>query len=210
MPAFHIGRHPFKTKQAATLRVRQILHAAALNEPLTGAEGDLIASLYSLHPRREGEPTHFQVGLNDYHGSLTRGFHAILPDGGIVRWSYLPCLSPQTDAPSVTRAARAALALSQREALRAAYQGRAIIPCHFCRAGVTLEKAHVHHMPPKFRDILDAFISLIGLPEIVTAALGDDFLHPSLKRRWILFHDSVAQRVVLCAECNIKDERAAK
>jgi hypothetical protein len=207
IPRFILGIRSFKSKEDARAEVRRVLHGAEIDQPLVGADLTLVASLYARHPRRSGSPDRFCVGINDYHGSKTRGFHAFYDDGRKETFSYLPCLSPQTDAPNLLNSMRAAIMPSQREALRNAYAGRVMLGCSFCGVGLELESAHVHHMAPKFRDIADAFVALVGVPPVITAELGDDFADPKIKRRWVLFHDAVAQRTVLCADCNAKDER---
>jgi hypothetical protein len=208
MARISIGEREFKSKDAAAQEIRRILHSSPVDEPLTGGELALISALFARHPRKEETPVGFCVGTNSFNGARTIGFHGIREDGSRIVWSYKPCLSPQSDNPHLFRTMRAAIMLSQREALHAAYQRRAIIPCHHCQAGVTREVAEVHHLPPKFRDIADAFVALIGVPEIVNADIGDDFRDPGTKRRWIMFHDAVAQRVVLCRACNEADEKS--
>lgn len=216
MARFLIGHFAYPTKRDATADVRRILHAAPLDQPLTDRDLSLIAALYAMHPRRAGEPSGFMVALNNYHGTQTRGFQALWPDGRRDAFSYMPCLSPATDAPQLFAAMRAAIMPSQREALRAAYASRALIPCPWprpdgskCGRGVPLAAAHVHHKAPKFVDIADAFIALIGEPPAVhSAEFGDDFADAGIKRRFVLFHDAVAQRVVVCAACNALAERA--
>jgi len=208
MTRMTIGHFVYRSKREALAEIRRILHGSVLDEKLIERDASIIKCLYAMHPRRQGEPVAFCVGTNNYHGSLTRGFHAIMADGSIDRWSYLPCLSAVADQPSVTRAMRGAIMLSQREALRAAYASRGVISCK-CGKGVLLADAQVHHLAPKFRDIANAFIGLIGAPEVQHSDdLGDEFADLKLKQRWVLFHDAVAQRVVVCAACNAKDERS--
>jgi hypothetical protein len=208
MAKFLIGHFEFPTKYAAKAEVRRILHGVALDEKLQGREASLVRCLYAKHPRSKGEPVAFCVGTNNYHGALTRGFHAVMADGTRLQWSYVPCLSARADEPSLLRAMRAAIMLSQREALRAAYVGRALIRCNGnCGRSVPLAEAHVHHLSPKFIDIADHFVSLIGMPAVQHSDdLGDEFAEIDLKKRWIMFHDSVAQRVVVCAKCNAEAE----
>lgn len=209
MPVVQIGARTFKTKDAAKKEIRRILWDATLDAPLEGDKLQLITDLYNLHPRKEGEPIAFCVGENDFHGARTRGFHGLCADGSRIRFSYLPCLTPSADKPDLIRAMRAAIIPSQNEALKNAYRGRAFFPCHHCQKPVTRELAHVHHMYPKFRDISDAFVALVGAPPVVPALLGDEFADPRIMQRWIAFHDAVCQRVVLCAPCNAADERKA-
>jgi hypothetical protein len=212
MSRYFLGHRAFKTKDAARVEIRRILHAAEIDRPLIDGEASLIAALYAQHPRRSGTPDAICVGINDYHGTKTRGFHAIYADRREA-FSYIPCLNPGVDDPNLLKALRASLMLSQREAMRAAYHGRAFLKCglslpNVCRGPVPLASAHVHHLPPKFRDIADAFVGLVGLPSVVTGDIGDDFSEPETKHRWVRFHDAVAQRVIVCAPCNAADERA--
>jgi len=215
MPRFLIGHFAYPTKRAAETDVRRILHDAPLDVPLEGRNASLIAALYAMHPRRSGEPVSFHVGLNNYYSTPTRGFQAVSGDGSRTSFSYIPCLSPALDQPSLLAAMRAAIIPSQREAMRAAYANRALINCALriadgCSQAVPLAAAHVHHKAPKFIDIAEHFVSLVGLPEVINSTgFGDDFADPISKRRWVLFHDAVAQRVVVCAACNAADERNA-
>lgn len=211
MSGFSVGEISFKTKKAATLDIRRILHSAAIDAPLEGDSLALIAALYETHPRREGSPVTFCVGTNNYHGALTRGFHAIHADGSRTRWSYIPCLNPAADEPSLLKVLRAAIIPSQREILRIYYHGKAFRPCSHCTKPVQREDANVHHLQPKFRDISDAFIGLIGMPQVRTGDdLGDDFVEPGFRQRWVQFHDAVAQRIILCPACNAADEKNDK
>lgn len=203
-----IGTCTFKTKDAARAEIRRILHSSPIGAALTESDLTFVRALYEMHPRKKGAPVAFCVGINCFHGSNTRGFHAIHPDGARTPWSYLPCLSPETDAPNLVKALRAAIMDSQRTALRKNYGERATRPCHACKQPVARKNAHVHHLPPKFRDIMNAFLGLVGSPEIVTAPLGDALADDRIAARWVAFHDSVAQRVVLCAGCNAEDERS--
>lgn len=212
MTQLTLGPVSFKTKQAATIDIRRILHSAVLGEYLSGRDLAIVSALYERHPRRNGTPQAFCVGINDYHGSLSRGFQAIFADGSRKPFSYIPCLSPTLDAPSIVKVMRAAIMLAQREALHSHFQGKVFVRCALscspsCIANVQLHEAHVHHLHPKFRDIADHFISLVGIPEIQTGRLGDDFVDVRMRRRWITFHESVAQRVVVCPACNAEDER---
>lgn len=205
---FTIGVREFDSKKKAQTEIRRILHSSPLNVELGGDDLQLISDLYKMHPRGQGTPHAFIVGLNDYHGCATRGFQGIFSDGSRVAFSYTPCLNPSTDKPQIVAAMRAAILPSQRQALMAYYRNKALVPCLHCKAGLTIDKAEVHHMLPKFRDIVDAFVGLIGEPKINTAEIGDDFSDFSMKKRWIQFHDAIAQRVILCAKCNREDEKA--
>jgi len=208
MGAFSIGPLWFKTKKAAMAEVRRVLHSATIDAPLTADDLQLISTLYELHPRREGNPVIFRVGINKYHGAQTRGFHAVHADGSHTAFSYIPCLNPTADEPSVLKVLRASIIPSQREILRRYYGNVVFRPCSTCKTPVQYQHAHVHHINPKFRDIADTFIGLIGMPQVRTSdQLGDEFCEPELRHRWIKFHDSVAQRVILCARCNADDEK---
>lgn len=211
LTAFTIGTFWFKTIAAAKLEVRRILHAATIDQPLDGDNLRLIAALYDRHPRREGSLAGFCVGTNRYHGAITRGFQAIMADGSHIPWSYGPCFNPAVDEPSLMKVLRASIMFSQNEALKKYYAGAIFYPCRHCKKPLQRQDAHIHHLFPKFRDIADAFIGLIGLPHVRTSDnLGDEFSEPELRRRWVQFHEAVAQRAVLCASCNAADERAAK
>ncbi len=207
MATLTLGLRSFRSKDAARAEIRRILHSREIDRELTDTDDTLIRALYNQHPRKDGSPRAFCVGINRYHGADTRGFQALYDDGSRKPWSYIPCLTPENDAPNLLSAMRAAIIPSQRDALRNAYQSRDIIRCYHCKSDVEKPAAHVHHLPPKFRDIASAFIGLVGIPVVRTAALGDDFADQGLKQRWVAFHDAVAQRVVLCADCNRKDER---
>jgi hypothetical protein len=210
MARFLLGYVAFATKAAATAEVRRILRLTPLEVPLTDRDAGLITALYARHPRGRGVPVSFHVGTNSYYGSLSRGFQAVFADGSRHSFSYLPCLSPQIGQPNVLAVMRGAVMPSQRLALQQAYQGRAQIRCALgCGAMLDLAAARVHHKWPKFRDIADAFLSLVGAPELISAedSLSDRFADPRLEDRWVRFHDAVAQRVVVCAACNAADER---
>jgi len=204
-----IGTRKFKTKDAAAREVRRILNSAELHIPLTGDDLNLISSLYELHPRRRQDvkPESFCVGINSFHGTLTRGFHAIFPDGTRDQFSYRTCLTPTTAAPSLIGALRAAIMASQRQALHDYYRGRPVLACWRCKQPTPIETAHVHHLYPKFRDIADHFVSLIGLPKVEAEVIGDAIADNVIQSRWQHFHDSVAQRVVSCPKCNAQAER---
>lgn len=174
----------------------------------------LISELFRMHPRAHEKVdrgvTGFMVRVNDFYGALTRGFHVIHDDGCTTAFSYLPCMNANSDAPSIAGAARAAIMMSQREILREAFRRRETIPCAYCPRELTKDKAHIHHEPPKFRAILDAFISANGEPKITNAlGLGDAFADPLVRLNWIRFHDARAVRVAVCAPCNYAAERKA-
>jgi hypothetical protein len=206
-----LGTVVFRTKREATAEVRRILHSAPIEVAFADRDLTLIAALFDRHPRRPpGEVVKFCVGINNYRGALTRGFQAHFADGEVSRFSYIPCLSPTADSPSLVKVMRAAIMLSQRVKLREYYRGRPFMPCHECKADVEISVAHVHHTDPKFQDIADHFVSLIGVPGVVSGAideLGDEFADMAIKACWIAFHDAVAQRVVVCAACNWAAER---
>lgn len=202
-----IGTHSFASKRDAMIAVRKVLNTAELDQHLAGDDADLIAAIYAMHPRKTTQPVAaFCVSTNNFRGALSRGFQAITTDDKIP-WSYLPSFNPDLAEPSLIKVMRDATMLLQREALHLAYAGRAIVPCSNCRAGLTIANANVHHLHPKFRDIAEAFIALVGIPAIQTNRIGDDFCDEKIKQRWLLFHESVANRAILCRACNAADER---
>ena len=211
MAEIKIGSQSFKTKQAAAREIRRILHGAELNTDLIDAEANLIAALYARHPRPRLNqvPKGFHVAINNFHGSLSRGFHAIFADGSFDAFSYRPCLTPEVATPSVLQVMRAAIIASQREVLRSVYWRirPSLAKCWRCKDFVPIEAAHVHHLHPKFIDIADHFISLIGFPRIEKGKIGAVFVDNVMLNRWQRFHESVAQRVVTCAKCNAEAER---
>jgi uncharacterized protein DUF3223 len=213
MTQFLLGQRIFKTKRQAELEVRRILHTAPIDQLLSDDEDRLIRALHELHPRREiADPLGFCVSINDYRGTPARGFQVVDPFGSQSPFSYRPCLYPASAVPSVIAAMRGALHASMRSFVRASYHGRALLPCYLGGHLISIADAQAHHLPPnKFRDIAEAFIGLLGLPEIVTAPAmpGDDFADLELKQRWIAFHNSLAWLQVVCAKCNLEDERAS-
>ena len=72
---------------------------------------------------------------------------------------------------------------------------------------MAFKDAHVHHEPPKFRDIAQAYCDEHGVPACETADLGDRFVDPAEGAKWLSFHDARAKLAILCARCNLADER---
>jgi hypothetical protein len=213
MTCIRIGRFFFSKRKDAEAEVRRILHSATFDVPLAGAERDMIAGLFDLHPhvaevkQRQGI-LGFTVKQNDYHGALTRGFHA-LHARGTTPFSYMTCFDPRRATPNALSAMRAAIMLGQRTIMVRAFGGRETVECTLCHAPTGRPRAHVHHMPPwKFAAIAAAFLAE-GTPQFVGSIyIGDSFADLADHHRWLAFHDARAVRVVVCAGCNAAAERA--
>lgn len=214
MPPFTIGIRTFPRKADALAEVRRILHYWQIDELIRGDDFVLLRCLFDMHPRRSEAAkrgvTGFMVRLNDFHGTLSRGFHVVHYDGSTSGFSYRPCMNPDSDEPSVFAAMRAAIMLGQRRIMMEQFAGRDAMPCPTCRRPITRRDAHVHHLPPhRFRDIAKAYIAIHGEPQVVHSAssFGDSFSDLSRQHHWVEFHDARANRLVVCAACNFAAER---
>lgn len=210
--AFPIGTQTFPTKGAAVEAVREILNAAELDRPLIGDKGVFIREMFALHPNAAEKARRgvagFAVRINDFHGSLSRGFHVLHDDGSSTPFSYQPCLNPKKPPLGATGAMRAAIMLGQRRVMMEWFGGKAVKSCPACDRSITPATAHVHHLPPnRFRDIVAAYVDRHGEPEISKAVLGVTFASAAVQHRWVEFHDARARRVVICAPCNYAAER---
>lgn len=212
MACIRIGAHWFKRKGDAVKEIRRVLHEATLGQNLVGDDLDLIRALFAMHPgaadenMRKGIPLNFCVREHSFHGTRTRGFYA-LHLREFTAFSYLTCLDPRRSEPNLLAVMRASILLGQRRVKQEYYLGRDIAPCAYCKKDTAFKEAHVHHEPPKFQEIVDAFIADHGSPKCKSAALGDEFEDPADLRRWIAFHDACAARVVVCPACNYAAER---
>lgn len=213
MARFVIGTWSYPTKEAARTAVRKILNSAELDRRLVGDRAVFISHLFALHPRAAekalpGVDGH-GVRINDLKGIITRGFHVLHPGLTSTPWSYQPCFNPLLAEPSAIGAMRASIILSQAAFRRSQFGAGDTIPCACCKEQVTRKAAHVNHEAPnQFRELVRRFIERYGEPEVVSSEdFGDDFRSARMRALWLDFHDTSANRVVVCAPCNYAAER---
>ena len=151
---FVIGTRTYRTKGEAQQAVRDILHGVELDTTIVGDRGVLLGHLFALHPEAAEKAASGVIGhmvrLNDFHGTLTRGFHVVHPSNHTTAWSYFPCFNPSRIEPSVTAALRAAIMLSQASFRRQVFAWSDVEPCGICSKPTERKFSHIHHLAPKF------------------------------------------------------------
>lgn len=209
-----LASREFKTKKDAIAEIRRILHLTPLGDRIEGADLDLLTALFQRHPGAAKECAHkgivlgFIVQEHSYHGAITRGFYA-LHLRSTTPFSYQTCLNPELHTPDHLKVMRATIMTGQHRAKLEFFRFRDTAACPRCMKQMAFYDAHVHHLPPKFRDIASAYIAAFGEPKCESATLGDQFCDAAERERWQQFHDERAKLEVICAACNHADERKA-
>lgn len=203
-----IGKFHFQKKANARACIRRILHSAAPGKPLEGDDGELIRALFALHPsaailkQRLGLVLSITAQEHQYGGVTMRGFYAHLMRERVA-FSYLTCLNPKRSVPDPLAVMRRAIMPGQHHFKLAFFDFRHDITRRgACGHPMSFNDADVHHRTPEFRHIAAAYMAKYGAPRCESAILGDDFVDPAERTRWLAFHDARAQLEVICRSCH--------
>lgn len=205
-----IGPVTYPNRTAAVKAVGAILQSRPLNRRLDGEDAEVAMALFDMHPGAPEKAPRGAVGhtirrIVFREGIPQRCFFAILPDGTEVDWSYRVALGVVPCGPSLTDAARAALADHVAAFKTDAFSRQEPHSCAASGRLITFDEAHVDHAPPwPFVAILRAFVAEFGAPAVVAVEpWGSDFADPADKARFLAFHHARAVLRILDGKVNI-------
>jgi Protein of unknown function (DUF3223) len=199
MPHYEIGCFSFPSKKAAIARIREILYAAPLRQPLAGEQKQLMRAVLSFHPdvatKVTGGCAAILVDVNiDLTGLSSRGFQIVHRDGTSIDFSYRVALGLASAVPRMEEAARCAVAPGIIVHKRTRFDGAMVIRCEETGEPITSEEAEVDHASPwPFRRILQEFVKQYGVRPIVDRGLSRVFASERDSELFRAFHDARAR-----------------
>ena len=215
--------HRFTTKREARENAQRIIreYESRPGEAITGQDAEDVTVMLHNHPDAKdkvgsGIDYHF-VGPNDRSGS---GFRVRRIDGTEVPWSYGKAINgvPEGARGELNRTLRDEVIKSTRIQRDKYFREHGEV-CYLTGRPIDPDNADAHHLQPwTFREIVEAFLKEerirpetakteaagIGVRRLVDRALAD---------RWVAFHDSRADIVMVSREAHHElngKERAAK
>ncbi|MEZ4614736.1 MAG: DCL family protein [Caldilineaceae bacterium] len=217
--AFIINGEKFATKKDLLTRVRQILHSYKDGQTLNMFDLAFIGDLLNNHPQAEqkigcGISSIFVKQNPVFHGN--RGFWIRREDGTQTDFSFMECLSPSSQKKKVLSAFRAAVEPFTFAFKQQFFDSLAdgIATCDYTGQVLTFVGSHVDHKPPNtFEKIFSDFIDNEDLDIAKIELLGgaqdnliqDEIADPTIKDRWITFHNQQAELRVVSSKANLSD-----
>jgi hypothetical protein len=133
--------------------------------PQVFAEDDVdwfVHCIREMHPRADAKLAKRVVGIRKYNRYGVNGDNLMLiyEDGSAMPFSWNKCCKGKqsSDGISVKNAMRAAVQDQTSAVMDAAFQAAAEIECPMCGDRITRNTAHVDHAPPKFADLVQAWL----------------------------------------------------
>ncbi len=209
------ARLPRGWKTKARNRCRSIV-ANTPDGPVTGADGDWLAALLTLHPdagEKIGKGIAF-IALGPVPGRKSRGFTVHRTDGTSTDFSWLECITPTSHRTRVLTAMREAVE-PQRIAFKQAEEKAGRLRCGVCGTDLTWPDTEIDHLPPVFQTLADTYAETAGgydKIKLVPSADGmiGQPLVPGDEQVWILYHQHTARLRVLCRPCHHEVTRQQK
>jgi hypothetical protein len=217
--SFIINGEKFATKKDLLARVREILHSYKDGQALNMFDFAFIRDLLNNHPQAEqkigcGISSIFVKQNPVFHGN--RGFWITRDDDTQTDFSFMECLSPSSPKRKVLSAFRAAVEpftfAFKQQFFDSRPDGTAI--CDYNGQALTFVGSHVDHKPPNtFEKIFNDFIGSEDLDIAKIELLGgaqdnviqDQIADPTIKERWITFHNQQAELRVISSKANLSD-----
>lgn len=214
---FIINEETFTTKQGLLTRVREILHSYKDGQVLNMFDFAFIRDLLNNHPHAEQKigcgVSSILVKENPvFRGK--QGFWIIREDGTQTDFSFMECLSPSSQKKKVLSAFRAAVEPFTFAFKQKFFDSRAdgVTTCDYTGQIITFVGSHVDHKPPNtFEKIFNDFIGSEDLDIAEIELLGgaqdnviqDEIADPTIKERWITFHNQQAELRVISGKANL-------
>jgi len=219
MAEYVINGEHFKTKKALESRVKSVLHNSPLNTRLNESDTKLLYWLLERHPFAKTKMgpgvAYMEVRENSIY--RTRSFWIVRVDGTGTDFSYREALRPSTPEAKFRLACRSAVAPYIAETKANFWVGRSSAICPLTGLNMSFEDSHVHHTGAyDFSSIMEAFINQEGI-DVNTVefigerdnVIGDYFKDQELERRFVDFHNSLAELQVVSKEGNQSAARAS-
>lgn len=155
----------YPTYRAVRAEIKRRLEAYAGLGPKELSEDDVswfVACIREMHPSASEKLAKPVVGIKKYNRYGVNGDNLMLvyADGSAMPFSWNKCCKGKqsSDGASVKAAFRAAVQDQTSAVMDRAFRDADEIECPMCGERITRATAHVDHAPPKFADLLNAWL----------------------------------------------------
>ena len=211
----------FANKTRLLERIRGILYAYPIGGRLNTADRNFLYALVDMHHPDGDLKIGVGVARMEVRQNRTyrnnREFWIVRTDGTETDFSFMECLRPSTPLSKFKNACRVAVALDVAAVKADFWRGRESAVCPLTGSAMTFADSHVHHAGPfDFAAIVQSFIaqdgievSSVQLTGIADGEIGDRFNDPELERRFVAYHNNLAQLQVVSAFGNLSTARTS-
>lgn len=204
-----------KTKTARRTLTKTILNGVTVDTPIAGDDLAVVLGILAGHPSAAEK---VGVGITSIHVELgymgTKGFHITRTDGSTTDFSYLKCLRPDSAKGAVERGCRAAVH-ADIVLFRTNWEWTDGC-CHLTGLPIKSDDAEVHHAPPMFDRLVQAWVATRGGFEVVGDRMqgGDNLIGDLLSyddtESWLDYHRTHAVLMVVHKTANASIEAARR
>lgn len=205
----------YRAVKAEALR-RLDKYAGKAPENLSDDDADWFVHLIrEMHPYADEKLSKRVVGVRRYNRYGVNGNNLMLmyEDGSALPFSWNKCCKGKSssDAASVKSALRAAVADQTSAVMDVAFASSETIVCPMSGEVVRRSEAHVDHAPPKFADLVQAWlidrdIAIDAVPLADDPQGGQVIAAGDEKESWRRFHEQHARLRVVSARWNTSAE----
>jgi hypothetical protein len=208
----------YPTFRSVRAEIKRRLSAYPVGGPKDFTADDVdwfVHLIREMHPYASEKLSKPVAGIRKYNRYGHQGDNLLLiyADGSSKPFSWNKCCKGKksSDGVSVKTALRAAVAYQTSAVMDAAFANSETIVCPMSGEVISRLSAHVDHAPPKFADLVQAWLTDRGI-QLDDVALDDDpqggqLLAPGEQRdSWIRFHEQHAVLRVVDAKWNTSAE----
>ena len=222
-PGGRFGRHKIRgvyypTYRAVRAEIKKRIGKYAGIGPQSFDEDDtdwFVHCIREMHPYADEKLCKRVVGIRKYNRYGVNGDNLMLvyEDGSAMPFSWNKCCKGKqsSDGISVKSAMRSAVQDQTSAVMDAAFRDATEIVCQMCGERITRQTAHVDHAPPKFADLVQAWLidrdmTLDKVP-LADDPQGGALIAPGpMLDSWRTFHEQNAVLRVVSARWNTSKE----
>lgn len=211
---YHLAGLTFTSKAAIKKHIQQIVSRHEVGQPLEGNDFEFIYELLQWHPSASQKMgcgvQHFEIQITKPWN--TKSLLLVRVDGTSTDFSYNVCLNPTlaTQHVNFRYAARRAVWDQILEYKTWYFAGKEYAVCQLTGDRIDWDNSHVDHHPVAFEDLLDHYITGLGI-DISQVSFSDvdnqaytEFLDSELRNHWSEWHRRNAGLRVIKASENLR------